>query len=450
MEGKGEVPWDIGQLSSRRGEFTDEEWEGLNESLKRLPAGFPPASLGGLPYNYLPVPRPPKVSAYHRLQSMLRGKRGPEEAFRETREVGGVAQEPAKRRATTQRLALRDVLRTQTSEHARDHMRSKYTTEGTKAAYKSNTAEYVSWCNEEGVAPYPASVRRLEAFGGCLTMMGSSSYKTPHALVKAIVAENLAKGFVLSDPAGDVPRMLRALEREAPDAEQKEPLGLEQFRQIFSEVRSVDGYSAALQLLGEHFTLLRARSMQAIRTEDVVFGEGKVRVVWRISKGKGNCTRALCFDEINLVSPLLLPSAPDGAPGRVRYCPVEVFSLLKRMALARGSELLCPFTTYSSYYGALCGTGARRGVLQDLNQQGPAGRNGNVYGTHSARIGGCCTLLRAGMDPDQVVTMGDWADVGMVRRYGERVLRDPHCVQPVRFYCPDTLAHVYTSRGAAI
>ncbi|KAJ9470214.1 hypothetical protein DIPPA_03832 [Diplonema papillatum] len=445
MERKEKVPWDIGQLSSRRSEFTDEEWEGLNESLKRLPWDFPPASLWSLPYNHLPVPRPPKISAFHRLQGMLQGKRGPEEASPETREVGAVAPEPAKRRATAQRLALRDVLRTQTQESARDHIRKKYTTEGTKAAYKSNTAEYVSWCDESGVAPYPASVRRLEAFGGCLT---SSSYKTPHALVKAIVAEKLARGFVLSDPAGDVPRLLRTLEREAPDAEQKEPLGLEQFRQIFRGVRSVDGYSAALQLLGEHFTLLRARSMQAIRTEDVGLGEGKVRVVWHISKGKGNCTRALCIDEIDLVPPLLLPSAPDGAPGRVRYCPVEVFFLLKKMALAKGSDLLCPFPTYSSYYGALCGTGARRGVLQDLNQQGPAGRNGNAYG--SARIGGCCTLLMAGMGPDQVVTMGDWADVGMVRRYGEKVLRDPHCVQPVRFYCPITLVHVYTSRGAAI
>ncbi|KAJ9445380.1 hypothetical protein DIPPA_03731 [Diplonema papillatum] len=223
MEGKGKVPWDIGQLSSRRGEFTDEEWEGLNESLKRLPGDFPPASLWSLPYNYLPVPRPPKVSAYHRLQSMLKGKRGLEEASRETREVRAAAQAPAKRRATAQCLALRDVLRTQTPERARDHIRSKYT----NAACESGMAEYVSWCNEGGVAPYPASVRRLEAFGGCLTMMGSSSYEKPHALVKAIVAENLAKGFVLSDPAGDIPRLLKTLEREAPDAVRKEPLGLE-------------------------------------------------------------------------------------------------------------------------------------------------------------------------------------------------------------------------------
>ncbi|KAJ9457604.1 hypothetical protein DIPPA_59005 [Diplonema papillatum] len=120
------------------------------------------------------------------------------------------------------------------------------------------------------------------------------------------------------------------------------------------------------------------------------------------------------------------------------------------MALARGAELLCPFPTYAKYYGVLCGTEARRGVLDSLRNLSSAGRCGNPYGTHSARVGGCCTLLKAGMDPDQVVTMGDWADAAMIRRYGEKVLRDPHCVQAVRFYCPVTLAHVYTSRGAAL
>ncbi|KAJ9439973.1 hypothetical protein DIPPA_29531 [Diplonema papillatum] len=443
--------WDIGQLAFVEGEFSDEEWRELTVSLQGLPVDFPLLSLRNLPYNYLPGPCRPKVSVYLRLQGLLRGAGGLEEASRETRKIEGTPRgRPAKAKLTAQRRALRSALRTHVPERARDHIRSLYTAAKTKAVYSSNTAEYVAWCSEDGVEPYPTSVRRLEVFGGCLSLMESSMYKTPHALIKAIVAENLARGFVLHDPVGDIPRLLRALEKEAPDTVQKEPLGLEQFRHVFRAVRSVDEYSAALQLLGEHFTLLRSCSMQSIRTEDIRLSKDRVRVVWHCSKGRGNCTRELCFDRIDLVPPLLLPDAPNGAPARIRYCPVEVFSLLKKMALARGAELLCPFPTYAKYYGVLCGTEARRGVLDSLRNLSSAGRCGNPYGTHSARVGGCCTLLKAGMDPDQVVTMGDWADAAMIRRYGEKVLRDPHCVQAVRFYCPVTLAHVYTSRGAAL
>ncbi|KAJ9438325.1 hypothetical protein DIPPA_23889 [Diplonema papillatum] len=323
-------------------------------------------------------------------------------------------------------------------------MRSLYTAAGTRRVYNSNTATYREWCASEGVQPYPATVRRLETFGGYLSGMEDEAYKAPHNIINAILAENTADGWVLEDPADDIRRMIRALKRAAPDPESGEPLGAAQFRQIFGFVRTVGEYGAALQLLGEHFTLLRASSMQSILTEDVRVGEGGVRVEWTMSKAKGTCSRYLTFESINLLPPLLLPNGPDGVPESIRYCPVEVFSLLKLMA--KGRRLLCPFPVYASFRDALRGTAGKRGILQPLNDGDGSGRTRARFLTLSARKGGCCTLLKSGMDPMQVQKMGDWASGDMVTHYGEKVLRDPGCVEAVRFYNPVSLAHFYTAR----
>ncbi|KAJ9438377.1 hypothetical protein DIPPA_06986 [Diplonema papillatum] len=53
------------------------------------------------------------------------------------------------------------------------------------------------------------------------------------------------------------------------------------------------------------------------------------------------------------------------------------------------------------------------------------------------------------MDPIQVKKMGDWAADSMVTYYGDKVLRDPGCVEAVRFYNPVSLAHMYTARFKA-
>ncbi|KAJ9435117.1 hypothetical protein DIPPA_04920 [Diplonema papillatum] len=134
-------------------------------------------------------------------------------------------------------------------------MRSLYTTAGTRRVNNSNTATYREWRASEGVHPYPTTVRRLENFGGYLSGMKDEAYKAPHNIINAILAENTADGWVLEDPADDIRRMIRALKRAAPDPESDEPRGAAQSRQIFGFVRTVGGYGADVQLLGEHFTL---------------------------------------------------------------------------------------------------------------------------------------------------------------------------------------------------
>ncbi|KAJ9436714.1 hypothetical protein DIPPA_28347 [Diplonema papillatum] len=426
-------------LAGLEGSFSVDEWSKVTGYLAGLPEHTSSGAVGRMQMWALvnPPADPSGVQLFGRLQHLLRA-RGSEPS------PGGPEGRPAGKRETTRQRALKRTLEKSSEEEARAHMRSRYTTEGTKRTYSSNTVVYREWCEGKGVPPYPTTVRRLETFAGYLLLM--DGYKAPSGMISAIVSENARAGWVLDDPAGDVGRILKGLKRESPDPESGEPLGLAQFRVIFGRVRTVGAYRAALQLLGEHFTLLRTSSMQSVRTDQVHVSEGKVKVEWGVSKARGRCSRHLTFERVELVPPLCLPEAPDGVPREVRYCPVAVFTQLKGMA--GDKALLCPYVTYPSFREALGGAG-KPGILSCLNESRPAGRSRAAFVTHSARIGGCCTLLKAGMDPMQVKKMGDWSADSMVTYYGDKVLRDPDCVEAVRFYNPVSLAHMYTARVRA-
>ncbi|KAJ9438780.1 hypothetical protein DIPPA_13028 [Diplonema papillatum] len=433
--------------------FMDPEWEALVRSLAKLPEGMPLTSFRMLPCWALPEPRPAE-EVYKRFRSMVAElgagprERGPAPGG------DGVKDTPPRsppgqraRRWTPQRAALKRSLSRNSAEVARRAMRARYTTVGSKATYDSNTAGYVSWCGSMGVEPYPTTVERLEEFGGHLLLMGDdgAAYRAPQNIIASVLAENKAAGCVLDDPLNIVGRMMAVLGKESPDPQQAEPLGVKEFRAIFDAIRTTGDYGAALQILGEFFTLLRTSSMRAIRAEDITLSGGRLRVEWRMAKGKRECVRFLTFEAINLVPPLTLSDPPEGAPSSIRFCPVEVFTLLKR--LAGSSQLLCPNCGYRSFREALCGTRTRRGLFADINGMSAGRSPGSrlAYTTHSARVGGCCTLLKAGMGVMQVCELGDWASEDMVRLYGKKLTRDPYCVEAVRFYNPVSLAHCYAA-----
>ncbi|KAJ9461841.1 hypothetical protein DIPPA_22618 [Diplonema papillatum] len=190
-------------------------------------------------------------------------------------------------------------------------MRARFTTVGSKATYDSNSVGYVSWCGSMGVEPYPTTVERSEEFGGHLLLMGDdgAAYRAPQNITASVLAENKAAGCVLDDLLNIVGRMMAVLGKESPDPQQAEPLGVKEFRAIFDAIRTTGGYGAALhalQILGDFFTLLRTSSMRAIRAEDVTLNGGRLRVEWRMAKGKRECMRFLTFEAIHLVPPLTL------------------------------------------------------------------------------------------------------------------------------------------------
>ncbi len=95
-------------------------------------------------------------------------------------------------------------------------------------------------------------------------------------------------------------------------------------------------------------------------------------------------------------------------------------------------------TEYKEVYKALCG---ESGILEVLNKALP--ESSRRFTTHSARVGGCCTLHKAGLSKDVVQEIGDWANVQMVI-YSKKLFRGPECVKAVPFYNPaldQVLAH---------
>ncbi|KAJ9439903.1 hypothetical protein DIPPA_16059 [Diplonema papillatum] len=345
-----------GTLAAERmsSEFAADEWSALAGSLRQLDSRVTLNSFSSLPWWALPEPRPGR-ELYEKFKGLAAAPSLRAEAQSRTGS--------ARTHNTAQRDALRATIARHSREEARRAIRECLLEPSSRAAYASSTQVYREWCSEIGVRPYPAEVSRIEDFAGYLRLTQTEEedgFRAPYNLVKAIVAENKSEGHGLSDPSKRIRSVVAALQKKSPNPEQEEPLGLAQWRLVFSEIETQDQLNAGLQLLAEHFTLLRTSSMQSLRTSDVELGKRTARVVWRVSKGEGEgFSNVLEFEEIDLVPPLSLSKALAGVSGRsIPYCPVRVFRALK--SRAGGNELLCPYTSYPSFYKALVGGAGKR------------------------------------------------------------------------------------------
>ncbi|KAJ9456250.1 hypothetical protein DIPPA_24369 [Diplonema papillatum] len=280
--------------------FTDPEWEAL---VAELPEGMSLTSFRVLPCWALPEPRPAE-EVDKRFRSM----------------VAELGAGPRERGPAPGGDGVKDTPpRSPPGQRAR-----RWTPQ--RAALKRPLGRNVSWCGSMGVEPYPTTVERLEEFGGHLLLMGDdgAAYRAPQSIIASVLAENKAAGCVLDDPLNIVGRMMAVLGKESPDPQQAEPLGVKEFRAIFDAIRTTGDCGAALQILGEFITLLRTSSMRVIRAEDVTLNGGRLRVEWRMAKGKRECMRSLTFEAINLVPPPTLSDPPEGAPSSIRSqsrCP---------------------------------------------------------------------------------------------------------------------------------
>ena len=94
----------------------------------------------------------------------------------------------------------------------------------------------------------------------------------------------------------------------------------------------------------------------------------------------------------------------------------------------------------TALYHVLVGTPSRAGLFQ---RAGLSDGFTHLYGVHSARIGGACTLLVSGLSLQTLSTIGFWASEKMPREYTRQVVRDPGLVDEYRFYNPVGLAKLY-------
>jgi hypothetical protein len=75
------------------------------------------------------------------------------------------------------------------------------------------------------------------------------------------------------------------------------------------------------------------------------------------------------------------------------------------------------------------------------------GREHKCYTLHSCRVGGTCTLLKAGLEPKVISALAMWTSE-QIDRYGVMVMCMPSLVCPFQFFNPRELAGAY-GRGDA-
>ena len=97
---------------------------------------------------------------------------------------------------------------------------------------------------------------------------------------------------------------------------------------------------------------------------------------------------------------------------------------------------------YQTANRVLCGYKDRRGLLERAGIDDPVG---SVTGWHSPRVGGACTLLRAGLSETIVQKVGFWESPDMVGHYAKQMIHNPLCVEPFAFYNPRALEASYSS-----
>jgi len=126
----------------------------------------------------------------------------------------------------------------------------------------------------------------------------------------------------------------------------------------------------------------------------------------------------------------------------IPLCPVAILRAFKTMdatAVLGRNQISNP---YQKANRVLCGYKDKRGLIERAGIDDPVG---SVTGRHSPRVGGACTLLRAGLSETIVQKVGFSESPDMVGHYAKQMIHNPLCVEPFAFYNPRALEASYSS-----
>jgi hypothetical protein len=210
-----------------------------------------------------------------------------------------------------------------------------------------------------------------------------------------------------------------------------------------------------LNFLGAWFLCARAQSFLSIKTDSVAFrktqaGRALVTLKITVAKGKGSFEHKPELEATKgaIKTPRIeLPNLESGATF-LDLCPVAVFRELKERST---SDTLSNFGAgdagYRKWYTATRTFFLKSGYDLKAEIDNPE-RKRFGYTLHSTRVGGVCTLLRAGLSPAIITTLAMW-ESEMIDHYARVVHLRPSCVEPMRFYNPEQLSECYKAASSA-
>jgi hypothetical protein len=320
------------------------------------------------------------------------------------------------------------------------------TNEKTAKTTEASAKAYEKWCEnrKSKLAPWPLTVDKMNLFTGYLLLPAENRYKKPLAELEAAKAKNSNLGHAWVDPKGDFAKNKRALERDGVADDQSIPISLEGFRKLQPFIVSFKDLDVVLALLGAWFLCTRPDSFLSIKKESIKFAKdakGVERATLKVTaaKGKSSFSHEPELEDLSClkIKPLYFPNY-IGKQKTVPVCPVAVFRALLKNALgATLSNFGSGQPGYQRWRNAFIHLFEQAGLPTDL-KDGQEER----YTLYCTRVGGVCTLLRAGLTTNVVSTLAMW-ESDQVKRYGKRVTLQPTCVQPVKFYNPRSFEDVY-------
>lgn len=266
-------------------------------------------------------------------------------------------------------------------------------------SYLGDIAAFEAWCEEEGIAPFPAEVDTV-----CRFIEDQGTEKAASTVRRRLYAiRKVHRLLQMPDPTHDeeINLSLRRVRRsKAIRPRQAKGMTrdyLDRFRA--TQPDTVIGLRNRAMLSVGYELLTRRSELVALRTDDLEErGDGTFRVLIRRSK------------------------ADQFGAGRIAFTSTRTAELLRHWLEIRGPEidwLFCPVYQGKPINRDLSTTTVKRVVKQAAVRAQLDATDIAAFSGHSMRVGAAQDLLKRGFDTAAIMRAGGWKSVNVLARYLE-------------------------------
>ena len=269
----------------------------------------------------------------------------------------------------------------------------------TMRSYYADVEIFLSWCDDQNLAPFPASVETV-----CRFLEEQAPDRAPSTVRRRLYAiRKVHRLLRLDDPTHDEDinltfRRIRRAKRTRP----KQAKGMTRpYLDKFLAVQPDNSWglrNRAMLLLG--YELLTRRSeLVALTTNDLeILDDGTMRVIIRRSK------------------------ADPFGQGRIAFTSQKTANAVQDWLAWRGPDinyLFCPIYRGTAVNRDLSTTTVKRLVKSAAKAAGLETKDIDAFSGHSLRVGAAQDLLCAGYDAAAIMRAGGWKSVNILGRYLE-------------------------------
>lgn len=269
----------------------------------------------------------------------------------------------------------------------------------TMRSYYTDVEIFLHWCEDQNLAPFPASVETV-----CRFLEEQAPDRAPSTVRRRLYAiRKVHRLLRLDDPTHDEDinltfRRIRRAKRTRP----KQAKGMTRpYLDKFLAVQPDNSWglrNRAMLLLG--YELLTRRSeLVALTTNDLeILDDGTMRVIIRRSK------------------------ADPFGQGRIAFTSQKTANAVQDWLAWRGPDinyLFCPIYRGTAVNRDLSTTTVKRLVKSAAKAAGLETEDIDAFSGHSLRVGAAQDLLCAGYDAAAIMRAGGWKSVNILGRYLE-------------------------------